>query len=930
MTIASTSPSIEYIGVGAATPLSVPFRFFANADLIVTSTVSGITTTLVSGTDYTVTGANNPAGGTVTPTDIIAIGTIWKIVRITARTQLTDFVDGNDFPAEAHENGLDRLMAIQQEQDVQIDDVQSRAYLVPPGDGGGTFPADRADQIVGFDALKQLKLYSYAALAALLAPPLTPLLAFIQKGDAGPANNSHYTLTELKAADVTNATAIYDENTWKIADAADYSAAIAADPTETYFAVSTEDASKVWVRNDRKSLLVDLFYRDADGDDNAPSFNRALVLGNALHRHIRAMPGGSYRFILSVDIKPDANGWTPGIDLKNSTIKLNKEIPDIAGEGGGFRYRGVKSGEAVNVTAGYIRNGTIDAQSQAISNGCHGIFGENASNVRISNVDGINYTMGSHIQNFAYLEGGNCSGFITEDCAVSGAILADSSGIKWYGGLYSADLSVGKPGDAVPDGSTVVLATIQTAAVSNNRPRFATPYYWTNSSGGPVILPAAASFTVADLTAAGLTQGGTTKVVNGAVTASIVAEYYESGGFRIAGPISRIRDSKFIRSSCRGGYYGFYFQGTLRCSATQIETFETIRGIVGEWNNNRIRIRNSDISETYSSAILLGYGNYNFEVSNIDVDQEIGRWVGEALFNIQLSAVNGNLRGLTTRTATNVLSGQHHLRISMNSNNISVDDAAFRGDCAKGYVVLESAWNSTISGANPEHYPQSIVYNGGALTPMTDIQLSNIRVKAESIKTTVPVAFSLMQVDDAINGAIGLSDVKLTNCKALSAKHVQNLKVFEATSGQAKDMTLENIQLDPTISVANAPTRVPLPRGHNHFKSIRNVTLLDDDKFRDLPASAGLPDVTYGKHWYLHNNGSTITGLTGGKPGREIFLYAGNVARTVNNSVATDGTAISMPGSAAEVMSAREALHLVYGENVTNLGARWVASHMGN
>lgn len=134
MTIASTSPSIEYAGAGAATPLAVPFRFFANADLVVTSTVSGSSTLLVLGTDYTVTGANNSDGGTVQPLAPIDIGTKWKIKRVTARTQKTDFVDGNDFPSEAHENGLDRLMAVAQELDVSHSELEGRTIQVPIGE----------------------------------------------------------------------------------------------------------------------------------------------------------------------------------------------------------------------------------------------------------------------------------------------------------------------------------------------------------------------------------------------------------------------------------------------------------------------------------------------------------------------------------------------------------------------------------------------------------------------------------------------------------------------------------------------------------------------------------------------------------------------------------------------------------------------------
>lgn len=153
MTIAATAPIIEYAGSGAATPLAVPFRFFANADLIVTKIVDGVETVLVSGTDYSVSGADSDSGGTVTPLAPIPTGTSWKIERITARIQQTDFVDGNNFPSEAHENGLDRLMAIEQEQDVTAADTRARAPLVPSG--------EYAPDFASLDALEDGDLLEY-------------------------------------------------------------------------------------------------------------------------------------------------------------------------------------------------------------------------------------------------------------------------------------------------------------------------------------------------------------------------------------------------------------------------------------------------------------------------------------------------------------------------------------------------------------------------------------------------------------------------------------------------------------------------------------------------------------------------------------------------------------------------------------------------
>lgn len=134
MTLAANYEPISYAGVGTASPLAVPFRFLNNADLIVTARTGGVPTVLTIGSNYTVTGAGSSSGGEVTPLSTIPVGTTWTIERQSAREQETDFVDGNDFPAEAHENALDRGIMIAQEQDVEAAEIKSRALLVPFGE----------------------------------------------------------------------------------------------------------------------------------------------------------------------------------------------------------------------------------------------------------------------------------------------------------------------------------------------------------------------------------------------------------------------------------------------------------------------------------------------------------------------------------------------------------------------------------------------------------------------------------------------------------------------------------------------------------------------------------------------------------------------------------------------------------------------------
>lgn len=124
----------EYPGDDSATARPVPFYFLDNDDLKVTRTnADGSETVLVRGTDYTVSGAGNPSGGSVTPLAAIATGTIWRIEGDMALGQLTDYTAGDDFPAESHERGLDRAMIGLQEARRDLSDVSNRAPLVERG-----------------------------------------------------------------------------------------------------------------------------------------------------------------------------------------------------------------------------------------------------------------------------------------------------------------------------------------------------------------------------------------------------------------------------------------------------------------------------------------------------------------------------------------------------------------------------------------------------------------------------------------------------------------------------------------------------------------------------------------------------------------------------------------------------------------------------
>jgi hypothetical protein len=96
--------SFSFFGTGTDAEIRVIERVIA----------TGVETTLANGTDYTVTGGAGSTG-TVVASTAPAATKRWTIERTTSRTQETDYVENDPFPAETHEAALDRLTMIGQE-----------------------------------------------------------------------------------------------------------------------------------------------------------------------------------------------------------------------------------------------------------------------------------------------------------------------------------------------------------------------------------------------------------------------------------------------------------------------------------------------------------------------------------------------------------------------------------------------------------------------------------------------------------------------------------------------------------------------------------------------------------------------------------------------------------------------------------------------
>lgn len=155
MTVSSSTNSIAYTGNGSTTVFSYNFKIFKNTDLVVTlrNNSTGVVTAQTLTTDYTVSNAGNDSGGNVTFVTAPPSGNTVLIRRELDFTQTTNYVENDSFPAQAHEDALDKLTMLTQQNDVASD----RSIRKPITDDSSLtmeLPAsvDRADTLLGFDS----------------------------------------------------------------------------------------------------------------------------------------------------------------------------------------------------------------------------------------------------------------------------------------------------------------------------------------------------------------------------------------------------------------------------------------------------------------------------------------------------------------------------------------------------------------------------------------------------------------------------------------------------------------------------------------------------------------------------------------------------------------------------------------------------------
>ena len=159
MTVSSTTTRNSYTGNGSTTVFAYGFKIFDDDDItvILRTTATGAETVQTKTTHYSVSGVGSASGGNITfgtaPTSAQTV----VLLRQTAQTQTTDYTPNDPFPASSHEDALDKLTLLAQDQQDELDRAIKLSRTNTMTSTEFTVGAtDRASKILAFDSSGEL------------------------------------------------------------------------------------------------------------------------------------------------------------------------------------------------------------------------------------------------------------------------------------------------------------------------------------------------------------------------------------------------------------------------------------------------------------------------------------------------------------------------------------------------------------------------------------------------------------------------------------------------------------------------------------------------------------------------------------------------------------------------------------------------------
>jgi len=209
MTVSTTIIKSSHNGNGSTTTFAYNFKIFADTDLVVIIRSSaGTETTKTLTTHYTVAGAGDASGGSITFTsgNIPASGETVVIRRNVPQTQAIDYIANDPFPAETNEEGLDRATMIAQ----QVSEATDRSIKLSRTNTMASTEftvgaTDRANKILAFDSSGEIsvtqELGTYQGTDATVTTEAYSVRDIIKSTTAAELNNVYICVADSVVGD---------------------------------------------------------------------------------------------------------------------------------------------------------------------------------------------------------------------------------------------------------------------------------------------------------------------------------------------------------------------------------------------------------------------------------------------------------------------------------------------------------------------------------------------------------------------------------------------------------------------------------------------------------------------------------------------------------------------------------------------------------
>ncbi len=249
MTVSSTTVKNSYSGNGSNDTFVYGFKIFADTDLeVIIRSATGTETIKTLTTHYTVTGAGSASGGNVvfTAGNIPTATETVVVRREVPQTQAIDYIANDPFPAESHEEGLDRAtMTIQQLQEEVNRSIKLSATNTMTSTEFTVGATDRANKILAFDSSGEIavtqELGTYKGTDATTTTAAYAIRDMIKSTTAGQLNNVYICIADSVIGDTLTDTDHFEllVDAYSAASSATAAAASATDAETAQTAAET-------------------------------------------------------------------------------------------------------------------------------------------------------------------------------------------------------------------------------------------------------------------------------------------------------------------------------------------------------------------------------------------------------------------------------------------------------------------------------------------------------------------------------------------------------------------------------------------------------------------------------------------------------------------------------------------------------------------